>query len=63
MDQVEPLLSNVTFDHDILTKVYLGGYPNLVPGGTTPGGRFADFNVWGRALDKKEMEEWTSCRC
>ncbi len=24
--------------------------------------KFTDFNLWGRALTKAEMEEWTACR-
>ena len=29
---------------------------------TAPGGMATDFNIWDRAMDDKELIDWTTCK-
>ncbi len=56
-------LTGVDIPSDFLNKTYLGRCNFDYKGGCTgPGGEYADFNVWSRALGEKELVDWTNCK-
>jgi len=58
----DPILANVTIDHNFYEGTYLGGCPEGVVGCSIPGGQITDFNIWNVSKTIKELMEWTSCK-
>ena len=56
-------MTKVDIPTDFLNKTYLARCSfDFKYTCSTPEGQISDFNIWSRALTRKEAEEWTSCR-
>ena len=57
INHTEPNAADVIFPRNFLTNIHLGRCAYAYKGRcSSPGAKFADFNVWSRAMTEGEMQ-------
>ena len=67
LDYVDENLSDLKIPKELLLRASLmscGFAPveEQTTDCTAPGGMATDFNIWDRAMDDKELVDWTTCK-